>query len=131
MHWKGNGNYARLDGSSTAYANAVATQQMYEQLGDDANAKRMEEVAQRIRNAILNNMWFDQADFDGDGKADTNGAGSFLHKKVINQQDVFNPWRDNNMFVFNFGVVPKEGEQGYESKYLTQLSDYGDPNYYP
>lgn len=131
MHWKGNGNYARLDGSSTAYANAVATQQMYEQLGDDANAKRMEEVAQRIRNAILNNMWFDQADFDGDGKADTNGEGSFLHKKVINQQDVFNPWRDNNMFVFNFGVVPKEGEQGYESKYLTQLSDYGDPNYYP
>lgn len=35
------------------------------------------------------------------------------------------------MFVFNFGVVPTEGEEGYEAKYLSQLSDYADPNYYP
>ncbi|MEC0130961.1 MULTISPECIES: S-layer homology domain-containing protein [Paenibacillus] len=131
MHWNGSGNYARLDGSSTTYANAVATAKMYEQLGDTAGAAKMNTVAQNIKNSILNEMWYDKADFDGDGVADTNGTGSFLHKKVVGGTDVFNPWRDNNMFVFNFGVVPTEGEEGYEAKYLSQLSDYADPNYYP
>ncbi|WP_019914283.1 S-layer homology domain-containing protein [Paenibacillus sp. HW567] len=131
MHWKGGGNYARLDGSSTEYANAVAAQQMYEQLGDTAKAAQMKDIAGKIQQAILTNMWYDNKDFDGDGKADTNGDGSFLHKKVEGSKDVFDPWRDNNMFVFNFGVVPKAGEKGYESKYLTQLYDYADPDYYP
>ncbi|UQZ36878.1 hypothetical protein C2I18_27105 [Paenibacillus sp. PK3_47] len=131
MHWKGGGNYARLDGSATAYANAVAAQQMYEQLGDTAKAAEMKETAGRIQQAVLTTMWYDNKDFDGDGAADTNGEGSFLHKRVEGSKDVFNPWRDNNMFVFNFGVVPKAGEEGYDSKYLTQLYDYADPDYYP
>ncbi|OMD41536.1 hypothetical protein BSK56_27045 [Paenibacillus borealis] len=131
MHWKGNGNNARLDGSATTYGNAVATAQMYKQLGDTANETRMNETAGKIQSTILNDMWFDGKDFDGDGKADTNGEGSFLHKKVVGKEDVFNPWRDNNMFVFNFGVVPTEGQEGFQAKYLTQLTDYADPDYYP
>lgn len=131
MHWKGSGNYARLDGSATAYANAVAAQQMYEQLGDTAKAAQMKEIAGKIRQAVLTGMWYDESDFDGDGVADTNGEGSFLHKKMEGSNDIFNPWRDNNMFVFNFGVVPKAGESGYDPKYLTQLYDYADPDYYP
>ncbi|MNB77409.1 Beta-L-arabinobiosidase precursor [compost metagenome] len=131
MHWKGSGNYARLDGSATAYANAVAAQQMYEQLGDTAKAAQMKEIAGKIQQAVLTGMWYDESDFDGDGVADTNGEGSFLHKKMEGSNDIFNPWRDNNMFVFNFGVVPKAGESGYDPKYLTQLYDYADPDYYP
>ncbi|MBT2291039.1 S-layer homology domain-containing protein [Paenibacillus albidus] len=131
MHWNGGGNFARLDGSATTYANAVAAANMYGQLGDTAGRDRMNTIAGNIQQAILSEMWYGKADFDGDGKADTNGTGSFLHKKIVGGQDVFNPWRDNNMFVFNFGVVPTEGQAGYQADYLTQLSDYGDPNYYP
>ncbi|ASA23852.1 S-layer homology domain-containing protein [Paenibacillus donghaensis] len=131
MHWNGNGNNARLDGSATTYGNAVATAQMYQQLGDTENAGRMNDTAGKIQHTILQDMWFDGKDFDSDGTADTNGEGSFLHKKVVGNKDVFNPWRDNNMFVFNFGVVPTEQEDGYQAKYLTQLTDYADPNYYP
>lgn len=131
MHWNGGGNYARLDGSSTTYANAIATAEMYDKLGNTAAADQMRTIAGQIRQSILDEMWFDKPDFDNDGKADTNGAGSFLHKKVVNGADQYVPWRDNNMFVFNFGVVPVKGEAGYQDKYLTQLKDYGDPDYYP
>lgn len=131
MHWNGGGNYARLDGSSTTYGNAVATSEMYKELGESSNVTKMDNISNQIRQSILNTMWYDKADFDGDGKADTNGLGSFLHKKTVNGKDVFVPWRDNNMFVFNFGVVPTAKEANYDSKYLSQLADYGDPNYYP
>lgn len=131
MHWNGGGNYARLDGTSTTYANAVAAAEMYDELGDSSAANKERDLADNIRSHILSEMWYDGADFDGDGKADTKGEGSFLHKKIVNGADTFVPWRDNNMFVFNFGVVPTAKENGYQSKYLTQLADYDDPQYYP
>jgi hypothetical protein len=131
MHWNGGGNYARLDGSATTYGNAVATAEMYQELGETSNANNMETIGDQIRQSILTKMWFDGNDFDGDGKPDSNGQGSFLHKKTVGGQDVFVPWRDNNLFVFNFGVVPTALEANYKAKYLSQLADYGDPNYYP
>ena len=131
MHWNGGGNYARLDGSATTYGNAVATAEMYKELGETSNANNIEDIGNGIRQSILTKMWFEGNDFDGDGKPDSNGQGSFLHKKTVGGQDVFVPWRDNNMFVFNFGVVPTAHDANYESKYLSQLMDYGDPNYYP
>lgn len=129
MHYNNGGSFARIDGSSTNYANAYATAKMYEALKDTANANKLYAKASDIRSAMLSDLWFDGNDFDSDGKKDTNGSGSFLHRQASSGTLV--PWRDNNLFAFSFGVVPKSGESGYNAKYLTQLKDYGDPNYYP
>ncbi|BCN30059.1 Ig-like domain-containing protein [Anaeromicropila herbilytica] len=129
MHYNNGGSFARIDGSSTNYANAYATAKMYEALGDTNNANQLYSKASDIRAAFLKDLWFDGNDFDKDGKADTLGSGSFLHRQASTGELV--PWRDNNLFAFSFGVVPKAGENGYNAKYLTQLKDYGDPNYYP
>ncbi len=140
MHWNetsSDGNYARLDGTATTYANAVAAAQMYAALGDTENQQLMEQKAEDIRNAVMENMWYDGTDFEaangrGDGIADTNGEGSFLGLKVATGEYV--PWRDNNFFVFNFRLVPSQLEaEEYPdyAKYATQLYDYADPDYYP
>ena len=140
MHWNetsSDGNYARIDGTATTYANAVATAEMYAALGDTENQQLMEQKAQDIRDAVLENMWYDGTDFEeangrGDGIADTNGEGSFLGLKVATGEYV--PWRDNNFFVFNFRLVPSQLEsEEYPdyAKYATQLYDYADPKYYP
>ena len=140
MHWNetsSDGNYARLDGTATTYANAVAAAEMYAALGDTENQQMMEQKAQDIRDAVLENMWYDGTDFEeangrGDGVADTNGEGSFLGLKVATGEYV--PWRDNNFFVFNFRLVPSQLEsEEYPdyAKYATQLYDYADPDYYP
>ncbi|WOC32797.1 Ig-like domain-containing protein [Caproicibacterium argilliputei] len=134
MHYqssKGN-NYARIDGSSTVYANAVAAAKMYTELGDSANAKLMNDKAEAIRNAMLKEFWYEGSDFDGDKEKDTDGEGSFLHRQVATNAYV--PYRDNNMFAFSFGVAPTALEKtAYPdyAKYTTQLKDYGDPAFYP
>lgn len=131
MYWNtasGN-NYARIDGSATIYANAVAAAHMYGALGDMESAQRMYAQAAATRTAMLKYFWHDDSDFDGDGEDETNGMGSFLHVQASTGLHV--PWRDNNMFAFSMGVVPKEGEDGYDEKYKTQLYDYGDDRYYP
>ena len=129
MHFNGGGSFARVDGSSTNYANALATAQMYEALGNTALANEMYNKANQIRTAMLQDLWFDGNDFDNDGIPDTNGSGSFLHRQA--STGLMNPWRDNNLFAFSFGVVPTAKESAYNPKYLTQLYDYADPNYYP
>lgn len=129
MNYNGGGSFARVDGSSTNYANALATAQMYEALGNTTVANEMYTKASQIRTAMLQDLWFDGSDFDNDGKADTNGSGSFLHRQA--SSGLKNPWRDNNLFAFSLGVVPTAKETGYNQKYLTQLYDYADPNYYP
>ena len=134
MHYqssKGN-NYARIDGSSTVYANAVAAAKMYTELGDTENAKLMNDKAEAIRAAMLKNFWYEGSDFDKDGKKDTNGEGSFLHRQVATQAYV--PYRDNNMFAFSFGVAPtalEKDKYADYAKYTSQLKDYGDPAFYP
>lgn len=140
MHWNtkaGGKNYVRVDGSSTVYANAVAAAKMYRELGDKENAEKMQEQADAIRKAMLTTLWYDGNDFkDANGKTDglkdTNGEGSFLHRQV--KTDLLNPYRDNNMFAFSFGVAPNALEKAQfpdYKKYATQLKDYGDPDYYP
>lgn len=140
MHWNATStvnNYARIDGTATTYANAVAAAKMYAALGDTENQQLMEQKANDIRTAMLDKMWYDGTDFEaaygkGDGIADTNGEGSFLHIKVANGDLV--PWRDNNLFAYSFGVAPTalEAEQYPDyAKYATTLKDYADPTYYP
>lgn len=134
MHYqtsKGN-NYARIDGSSTVYANAVAAAKMYTELGDATNAKLMNDKAEAIRAAMLKEFWYEGSDFDKDGQKDTNGEGSFLHRQVATKAYV--PYRDNNMFAFSFGIAPSQLEKSTYpdyAKYTTQLKDYGDPAHYP
>ncbi|WP_274385195.1 discoidin domain-containing protein [Streptosporangium soli] len=94
------------------YANAQAAAQAYELIGDTAKAAELRAVAQKIRTAVLDLLWDDQAKV-------------FKHRDL--QTGNLIPWKESNNYIpFNAGLVPAD-----EPKYREALRLWSDPAEYP
>ena len=132
----GNVVNGRVDGSSTVYANTTATAELYRLLAaatDNAEyadkAAALDELAGNIQNSVLTTLWTD----DFSNKNGDTGHGSFLHQHTGSNTSsgiTLNPWRDNVFFPFEFNLVPTQGEDNYDAKYIEMLNDY-DSEMYP
>jgi hypothetical protein len=93
------------------YANALATAEIYDLLGQPAKAAEMRELAGNIQQAVLDVLW------DSDSEL-------FLHHDV--HTDTLVPWKEiNNYYPFTVGLVPNE------QPYLNALRLFDDPAEYP
>jgi hypothetical protein len=93
------------------YANALATAEIYDQLGQSGEAAEMRELAGNIQQAVLDVLWDDESEL-------------FLHHDV--QTDTLIPWKEiNNYYPFTVGLVPNE------QPYTNALRLFGDPAEYP
>ena len=94
------------------YANAQAAAHAYELIGDTAKAAELRAVAQKIRTAVLDLLWDDQAKV-------------FKHRDL--QTGNLIPWKESNNYIpFNAGLVPAD-----EPKYREALRLWADPAEYP
>jgi hypothetical protein len=99
--------------AETAYvhANALATAEIYDLLGEPAKAAQMRELAGNIQQAILDVLWDEESEL-------------FLHHDV--HTDTLIPWKEiNNYYPFTVGLVPNE------QPYLNALRLFDDPAEYP
>ena len=93
------------------YANALATAEIYETIGQPEKAAEMRELADNIRQAILDTLWDPESQL-------------FLHRDV--HTDTLIPWKEiNNYYPFTVGLVPNE------EPYLNALRLFDDPAEYP
>lgn len=97
--------------SAYVFANAQATADVYELLGDDQKAAEMRQIAGDVQDAILATLW-------------DPGSQLFLHRDL--QTDSLIPWKEiNNYYPFTVGLVPDEDE------FTDALDLFGDPAQYP
>lgn len=97
--------------SAYVYANANATADIYQRLGQPAKAAEMRELASNVQNAIMDVLWDDQSQL-------------FLHRDV--HTDTLIPWKEiNNYYPFTVGLVPNQ------QPYLEALRLFDDPAEYP
>lgn len=97
--------------SAYVYANAAATADIYELLGEPAKAAEMRELAGNIQDAILDVLWDDESQL-------------FLHRDV--HTDTLIPWKEiNNYYPFTVGLVPNQ------EPYVNALRLFDDPAEYP
>lgn len=118
------------------YANTTATAELYRLLAaatDNAEyadkAAALDELAGNIQNSVLTTLWTN----DFSNKNGDTGHGSFLHQHTGSNTSsgiTLNPWRDNVFFPFEFNLVPIQGEDNYDAKYIEMLNDY-DSEMYP
>lgn len=93
------------------YANALATAEIYDLLGDPGKAAELRELAGNVQEAILEVLWDEQSQL-------------FLHRDV--HSDSLIPWKEiNNYYPFTVGLVPNE------QPYLDALRLFDDPAEYP
>jgi hypothetical protein len=97
--------------SAYVYANATATAEIYELLGEPAKAAELRELAGNVQQAILDVLWDDESEL-------------FLHRDV--HTDTLIPWKEiNNYYPFTVGLVPDQ------QPYLNALRLFDDPAEYP
>jgi hypothetical protein len=97
--------------SAYVFANANATGDIYELLGQDEKAGEMREIAGDVREAILAKLW-------------DPGSQRFLHRDL--QTNSLIPWKEiNNYYPFTVGLVPDEDQ------FTDSLDLFGDPAQYP
>jgi hypothetical protein len=123
------GESARMDRTESAYiyANAVAAANFYAIAGDAAGQARMEDLASRVRSAILTILWQGET-------AEPDSVG--LYGSVFKQRTVASgsrvPWKElGNFHPFSSGVVPTADEAGYDPAYLEALRILADANQFP
>jgi hypothetical protein len=97
--------------SAYVYANALATGEIYQSLGQTAKAEEMFTLAENIQDAVLNVLWDEESQL-------------FLHRDV--HTDTLIPWKEiNNYYPFSVGLVPNE------EPYVNALRLFDDPAEYP
>lgn len=97
--------------SAYVYANASATADIYQLLGQSEKAAEMRELAGNIQGAILDVLWDEDSEL-------------FLHRDV--HTDTLIPWKEiNNYYPFTVGLVPNQ------QPYLNALRLFDDPEEYP
>jgi hypothetical protein len=93
------------------YANALATAEVYDLLGESGKAAELRELAGNVQQAVLDVLWDDQSEL-------------FLHHDV--QTDTLIPWKEiNNYYPFTVGLVPNQ------QPYTNALRLFDDPAEYP
>ncbi len=81
----------RLDSSAYTWANAKAVSEMYKMLGDNRGTERISGTADKIKDAVLKELWDD-------------GTRQFLHRSM---DGGFIPWRDiNNYYPWMMEMIP-------------------------
>ena len=97
--------------SAYVFANANATADIYEQLGQVAKAAEMREIAGNVQDAILKILWDPESQ-------------EFRHRDL--QTNSLIPWKEiNNYYPFTVGLVPDEDE------FTDSLDLFADPAQYP
>jgi len=109
FHWR-SGNMDRTE-SAYVYSGALAAVQAYQAIGNTAKANEMQQVADRVRNGILNQLW------DSTEKL-------IKHRHVASNALV--PWKEiNNYYPYAVGAMPNTDE------YRQALRLFADPAEYP
>ena len=101
----------RADGSANLWTNANAAAQAYKAAGDTANAKKMQKVADDIKQDVLDNLW------DSNQKL-------VLHKWL--KDNAFAKYKElNNYYPYSEGLMPVNG------KYDDALRLFADADEFP
>ena len=109
FHWRA-GNLDRAE-SAYVYSGAVAASQAYASIGNTAKATEMQQIADRIRNAITTYLW--------------DSANKLVKHRHVSTNALV-PWKEiNNYYPYAVGAMPNTDE------YRQALRLFADPAEYP
>ncbi|MEJ3744277.1 discoidin domain-containing protein, partial [Actinomycetes bacterium KLBMP 9797] len=109
FHWR-DGWLDRAEGAYV-YSNAMAAVRAYQTLGNTAKATEMQQLADRVRNGIVNQLW--------------NPNRQLLEHRHVSSNE-FVPWKEiNNYYPYSVGLMPNTDQ------YRQALRLFDDPADYP
>jgi putative cell wall-binding protein len=106
--------------SAYVYAGAVAAAAAYRAAGDEDSAAALDGEADKVKSAVLENLW------DSDDKlvkhqfVNGPGAGDFAKWKEV-----------NNYYPYSMGLMPAAGDSDYTDDYESALNLFADADQYP
>ncbi|WP_149202421.1 Ig-like domain-containing protein [Actinotalea subterranea] len=127
FHWPGHG--ANMDRTESAYlySNSLAAAEFFRVAGEDEKAAHMDALAQRIKTAVLENLWE-----PAQATPDQVGLYGNLLKHRMTQDGTLNPYKEtNNYYPFTVGLMPKQGDPDYDPAYVEALRLFADAEQYP
>lgn len=127
FHWPGHG--ANMDRTESAYlySNAKAAAEFFRVAGEDEKAQHMEDLAARVRSAVLEYLWE-----PAQTTPDQVGLYGNLLKHRMTQDGTLNPYKEiNNYYPFTVGLMPKQGDPDYDASYVEALRLFADADQFP
>lgn len=126
FHWRPNPNMDRTE-SAYLYSNARAAAEFFRVAGQESDAAEMEAVAQRVKDAVLDNLWEPARE-----TPDQVGLYGNLLKHRMTSDGALNPWKEiNNYYPFSVGLMPRPGDPDYDQPYVEALRLFADADQYP
>ena len=127
FHWPGHG--ANMDRTESAYlySNSKAAAEFFRVAGEDEKAQHMEDLAARVRSAVLEHLWE-----PAQTTPDQVGLYGNLLKHQMTQDGTLNPYKEiNNYYPFTVGLMPKQSDPDYDASYVEALRLFADADQYP
>ena len=120
------GNMDRAE-NAYLYSNAKASAAAYRTAGETAKADEMDQLAARIKAAVLQYLWEPAR-----STPDEMGLSGNLIKHSLVDGNVKVPWKEiNNYYPFAVGLMPKPGDADYTQPYVEALRLFADDKQYP
>lgn len=118
----------RADGSANMWANANASAQAYQAAADaetdpakkdelQSKADAMQETADNIQQAVLKELW--------------NPDTKLIQHKWLSDGAFAKYKENNNYYPYSVGLIPSEGEEGYQEDYEEALRLFADADEFP
>jgi hypothetical protein len=124
--WRKNQNMDRTE-NAYLYSNAKASAAAYRTVGNTAKADEMDQLAARIKAAVLQYLWEPAR-----STPDEMGLNGNLLKHSLVDGNVKVPWKEiNNYYPFSVGLMPKPGDADYTQPYVEALRLFADDKQYP
>ncbi|XVU21242.1 OmpL47-type beta-barrel domain-containing protein [Actinoplanes sp. CA-054009] len=124
--WRKNQNMDRTE-NAYLYSNAKAAAAAYRTAGNTTKAAEMDAFADRVKKAVLDNLWEPARD-----TPDEMGLKGNLLKHRNVPSDTLVPWKEiNNYYPFSVGLMPKPGDADYDQPYVEALRLFADDAQYP
>ena len=104
--------------SAYVYSGAKSAAAAYRTAGDDAAADEMEDYAQKVKDAVLGELW--------------NPDEGVIQHKFVEHDGALAKWKEvNNFYPYAVGLMPSEGDDDYDDDYEGALSLFADADEYP
>lgn len=127
FHWPGHGDNMDRTESAYLYSNSKAAAEFFRVSGQDEKAQHMEDLAARVRSAVLEHLWE-----PAQTTPDKVGLYGNLLKHQMTQDGTLNPYKEiNNYYPFTVGLMPKQGDADYDASYVEALRLFADADQYP
>lgn len=118
--WAREHGHTNMDRAESAYlySNSLASAAAYRASGRDAKAEEMEELAESIKNSLMDTLW--------------DSEENLIEHRQAGGDELLVEWKEiNNYYPFTVGLVPKPGDEDYDDDYVEALRLWKYADEYP